>query len=330
MSIKIIRYSDEWEGKWDRFVLNRSMNGTFLQTRNFLNYHPPGRFTDSSLIILKGSSIMAVIPACESIEDGNRCFFSHKGSTFGGIVIEPSNYKISTLEELFPFFESFLIREGFNSVFLKNTSDIFSKQSSELFDYYFYKNNYHLINEISFYVDCESMGENIADTWSYSRRRGYNYSLKHDFRFRKITDDEELFSFYHLLAVNLSRHHTQPVHTFDELLAFRDRRIPDNVEFYGVYYEKKLIAGAMLFLFGKDVLHTQYLAQDYEYSKLFPMNYLDYNLIKLAKENGFKRFSFGISTENRGKTLNVGLALFKEGFGTKYCNNRSYYKELRT
>ena len=36
-------YTPADEAEWDRFVMHESGNGTFLQTRNFLNYHPAGR-----------------------------------------------------------------------------------------------------------------------------------------------------------------------------------------------------------------------------------------------------------------------------------------------
>ena len=39
------------EKDWDNFIDERSVNGTFLVSRRFLNYHPEGRFKDVSLII---------------------------------------------------------------------------------------------------------------------------------------------------------------------------------------------------------------------------------------------------------------------------------------
>lgn len=42
----------------------QSCNGTFLQTRNFLNYHG-NKFKDTSFAIYKGQgTIVAVVPAC--------------------------------------------------------------------------------------------------------------------------------------------------------------------------------------------------------------------------------------------------------------------------
>lgn len=119
-----------------------------------------------------------------------------------------------------------------------------------------------------------------------------------------------------------------PVHTLGELLEFKHDRLNECVDFYGVYFGDKLVAGSMIFCFGQKVFHTQYLAMDAEYSNIYPMNFWDYHLIRTAKEEGFEKFSFGISTEDHGKVLNTTLAQFKEGFGCEYCVNKTYIKEL--
>ena len=59
----LIPFEERWAEKWDKFVMSDSVNGTFLQTRNFLNYHPLGRFADKSLLFVKGNNIVAVLPA---------------------------------------------------------------------------------------------------------------------------------------------------------------------------------------------------------------------------------------------------------------------------
>ena len=72
-----IPYSEAYATKWDRFVREQSANGTFLQTRNFLNYHPDGRFVDSSIIFLKGDEIIAVIPNFLLVILGIKNLFIH-------------------------------------------------------------------------------------------------------------------------------------------------------------------------------------------------------------------------------------------------------------
>lgn len=44
----------------------------------------------------------------------------------------------------------------------------------------------------------------------------------------------------------------------------------------------------------------------------------------INKFNDKKFFSFGISTENKGKVLNEGLAFFKEAFGARGVVNNAY------
>lgn len=42
------KYDESSEKQWDQFISEKSINGTFLQSRRFLNYHPKGRFKDVS------------------------------------------------------------------------------------------------------------------------------------------------------------------------------------------------------------------------------------------------------------------------------------------
>lgn len=322
----IVKYTDKYQERWDQFVLGRSMNGTFLQTRNFLNYHPEGRFRDASILILQGSTIVAVIPACDIMEEEKRCFFSHPGSTFGGIVIANDKYNISTMEELFPCVEDYLKEEKYGQAIMKGTSDIFSSKPNDLLDYYFYKNGWNVHDELSFYINCKTLPDDIVSGFTASKRRDYRYSLKNELGFRKLEEDSQIEDFYRILCNNLKKYGVLPVHTLNELLEFKHERLIHDVDFYGVYWENKLIAGSMVFYFDQKVLHTQYLAADDKYSDLYPMNFLDYHLIRTAKENGFEMFSFGISTENHGKILNKSLAQFKEGFGCDYCVNKTYVK----
>lgn len=325
--LEIVRYEEKYAERWDRFVA-QSMNGTFLHTRNFLNYHPAGRFTDASVMVVQGSNIVAVIPACDTQDEGKRCFFSHKGSTFGGIVIDGAKYNIAVMEELFPLLEEYLRAEGYEKILLRQTGDIFSARRSELLDYYYFKSGFGHYDELSFFIDCEKLPEDIAQAMTASKRRDYRTSLKNGLTLRQLGTDGEVAAFHHVLSKNLEKFGARPIHTLEELLEFKHTRLPEQTDFYGVYLGEKLVAGSMLFYFGRQVLHTQYLAQDADYSHLFTMNFLDHEMITLAKEKGFRYFSFGISTEERGRVLNKSLAQFKEGFGCDYSVNRTYYKEL--
>jgi len=328
MHLSIEKFSNKDDEKWDNFIMNNSINGTLLHSRKFLNYHK-NKFSDYSLLIKKCASIVAVVPACEVVEENKRIFYSHKGSTFGGIVINSVYNNISHIDSVISILEQYLNEQGFDKVILKNTSEIFCNDNTSLLDYFYFKYGYSSYNELSLYIDFKKYDSIIENNFSASKRRDLKYSLKYNLQFKILKTDDEVNDFYKLLVLSLTNHNTKPVHSLEELLDFKNSRLSDIVEFYGVYYKDNLIAGSMVFNFNNTVFHTQYLASDSVYSKYYPMNFLNYNLIREAYLNSFRFFSFGISTEKQGEILNTSLAQFKEGFGAMSSINRTYFKELK-
>ena len=148
--------------------------------------------------------------------------------------------------------------------------------------------------------------------------------------FEFINDETEIYKFYEILIENLKKHGTYPVHSFDELMELYKNKIPENIEFCVIKNDgNDCLAGAMLFKFNKaNVIHTQYLAQDFKYNNVRPMTFLYYCIINHYKNLDFKYLTWGISTEDKGKVLNKGLIKYKESFNSYYSLNRSYYKNL--
>ncbi|WP_165046298.1 GNAT family N-acetyltransferase [Adlercreutzia sp. ZJ138] len=316
--------------KWDDFVMRKSMNGTFLQTRKFLNYHPEERFDDVSLVIWKGTSdILAVVPAV-SVDSGNT-FSSHPGSTFGGLVFSEQFYDIEHVDAALTALEDYLLESSYTCAVVKQSSQVFSSRRCDLLDYLLFQHGWDESDEISFVIDLDDYAEDISSNFTGSRRRGYRYGIKAGLEFREITSDEGIAEFYALLSSNLEKFGASPVHTLNELLEFKNERLRDEVCFYGSFHEGRMVSGSMVFMFNnRSVFHTQYLcaSQDRFDQRLYPSNHMDANLIMEARRLGLRWFSFGISTEDHGRVLNRSLAEFKEGFGTTYCNNRTFCKEL--
>lgn len=326
--IKIVEYDRSYEEKWDKFVLDGSANGTFLQTRNFLSYHPQERFEDCSQLFINGNTIIAVLPAHIERKNNGMKFLSHGGSTFGGIVIGRDNCNISYVELILNSFEEYIKEKGFNEIILKQTSPLYQKDGSDLIDYFLYMNGYTCSQELGYYVDFGDYNKDIVSNFSSSRRRDYRYSLKNDLIFRQLKTEKEIQDFYNVLCDNYTKFHKIPVHTLEELLDLKYSRIPQNVDFYGVYLQDRLMAGSMVFLFSKTMMHTQYLAVKQGHADLYANEFLYANLIKTAQQNDYEKLSFGISTLEEGKILNRNLALYKEGFGTKEYINFRYKKRF--
>lgn len=323
-NISVVRFTEKYYDKWENLVLNQSCNGTFLQSRKFLDYHKD-RFVDHSLLFLKGDTLMGVCPACEEFENGEKKFISHKGSTFGGIIIADNYLTISNISLIIEALEEYLVQNDFKYCLLKITGDIFSKKSNNLISYLLYKNNYSSYEELSFCIEFKNLTTGVVENFKSKTRNLYNASLKNNLEFRLVENDDEIAQLYEVLCKSLQKFDTKPVHTLEELNDLYYNRLAPNMRYYGVFSEGKLIAGSVVFIIN-NIFHTQYLCADPDFLHLKPMDFLDANLIIVAKDENFAGFSFGISTENHGYVLNEGLAKYKEGFGTDYYLNRSHYK----
>lgn len=321
-------YTPDMEEKWDRFVLEKSMNGTFLQTRRFIGYHPADRFQDCSVCVCKGTELVAVILACEIQDQGKRTFFAHKGTTFGGITIAKAAYTASSVNEIMEGLLAFLQEVGFEKIYLKMVADIYQQEDTTLLNYFLYQYGFTSYEELNYYLPLDKYREDVAAQFTSSKRRDYRYSLKSGFTFRKLETREEIAQYYGVLLKNLEKLGLRAVHSLEDLYDLKFNRFDDRIAFYGVFLEDTLVAGSMLFYFGNGVVHTQYLSSDEAYLKMFPMDFLIFNLIQTAVDEKMDIFSFGICTEDQGRYLNLGLSRFKEGFGTQFSLNRSYEKML--
>lgn len=328
MAYIVSMYEDQDEDKWDDFVLNKSMNGTFLQTRHFINYHPQERFKDCSLCVRKGNELVAVVLACEVTDEGKRTFFAHKGTTFGGITIAKNIYTATAISEIMDSILAFVKEQGFEKIYLKMVPDVYQRSNADLLDYFLYKNEFKCYDELNYYLVIERYKEEVTAPFTASKRRDYRYSLNNGFLFRRLDTREEIAAYYEVLIMNLHKLDLPIVHTLDDLYDLKFNRFDERIEFYGVYMEDRIVAGSMLFYFDEDIVHTQYLSSDEHYLKLFPMDFLIANLIQTAVDKGMRLLTFGICTEDQGRYLNLGLSRFKEGFGTEFCINRSYEKNV--
>ncbi len=313
---------------WDDFVMNQSINGTFLHTRRFLDYHPKDRFQDCSLIFYHNDHLAAVCPANLSEKNGKKIFFSHQGSTYGGLVISKRYYKSKYVMAMAAELKEYAKEAGFDEIYLKLTSDILSENNA-LLEFACYYNGFSEYKEINPYIDYDYYKEPVIKNLSQGKRTHVHKCERHDIKVRELESDVEIEKYYEILNENLKKYNLSPVHTLKELLDLRNNRLKEECEFFGAYLQGNMVAGGMMFYF-KNVMvaHTQYLSARKEYAALSPMTYLYYWIIKMMKEQGYKKLSWGICTEEHGYVLNQGLLDSKEAYGSTYSNNYTCYISL--
>ena len=328
--LEIQSYDSQYETMWDQFVLESTVNGTFLQTRRFLNYHPEGRFQDASFMVFdKKGHLVAVCPACAKIEDGGKLFDSHAGSTYGGILIEKKWYKAGKVLDIIQALENHLRNCGFDKVILRQTPSILSVENVDLLQYCFYYLGYQCCNALSLYVDFDGYKEDILAEFSQGKRTDVHNCQKRGLYDRKLTSFSEIEQLHSLLSKSLEKYHTKPIHTAEELYSFQEDRLKGECECFGIFDGDKMVASSMLFYFMRNsVAHTQYLCADPDYKQISPMTYLYYTTLVEMRKRGYKKVSWGTGTENLGRYLNEGLVKSKEYYGSRHNVNLIFIKKI--
>lgn len=327
--IRIEKYKKEKKDVWDEFVLNQSCNGTFLQTRNFLEYHED-KFHENSLFFLDNEKIIAVLPAHIYSKNGFKQFMSHQGSTYGGLVINCKYYKARKVQEVLDCLDNYAKENSINEIVLKITPKLFCTKKPDLLQYMLTLNGYENFGELSTYVDLAKTNEDILLSFDETKRKIVRRLRKNDITLKKLVSDEDIYNFCTLLELNLKKHNAMPIHSYENLLDFKNSRLTNNVEFFGVFIDDKMCAAGMMFLFNKlKIAHAQNLSTDPNSPYADSITYLYYSMIEEYKKRDFDYVSWGKSTEDRGKILNFNLLRNKEAYGSDYDLNYTYFKIIK-
>lgn len=326
MNVKVQRYTDQQCETWDSFIENEAVNGTFLQSRHFLNYHKQGQFEDTSLMFFDGEKLLAVCPACVIREDGEKVFYSHMGSSYGGIIYSHELQRIEKMSMVMNCLETFLRENQFTKCILKQTMDLLCKEPQDIIDFLAYFNGYKDYKELNIYIDYDKYQSDVIQNFSKMKKRNTKKCIREGFALRRLESIEEITRFHEILGKNLQKYGKIPVHSVAELKDLQ-KRLEDRIEFYGVFLGEKMLAGTMVFLFDKvKCAHTQYLAADPDYKEHNPMTFIYYKMAELFQQRGYRYLSWGIATEHLGKGINYSLANTKEEFGSLHIVQHIYEK----
>ena len=308
----IALYKSDLKSQWDNFI-NESKNGTFLFYRDFLEYHKD-RFEDYSILFYKNEKTIAVLPA-NKLED---VIYSHKGLTYGGLVLK-NDIKFSDVLEVFKLLLSHLHDNNFASIIIKEIPEIYNTSPSDEVKYLLHKTNADLIRR-----DILSVIKTGKISYSRDRIQGNKRGIRFNLDVREVTDFKEFWNT--ILIPNLeSKHNISPVHSLEEITKLNSL-FPKNIRQFNVYLEDRIVAGATIFE-TKTTAHVQYISGNKEKNKLGSLDYLFTHLIEEVFSNK-EYFDFGISNENNGKNINEGLLYWKEGFGARSITQDFY--EIKT
>ena len=319
--MEVIKYSDEWKEKWDRFVL-QSNNGTMFHLQKFLDYHTPGKFNFDHLIFLKKGKIEALLPGAIR----NDVFESPIGASYGSIVTK--DIKFAEAMEIISALLDYGSRNNIKEFELTPAPMIYEKYQNQNLEFamrwlgFNYKLHY-----ISSAINLRK-GEDYLLRFSPTTRR----NVRKTFRIKdlRIEINERYDQFYPILVENKAKHDAKPTHSYDDLIRLK-QLLPENLVLFMVYLGDKPIGGSLLFLANKNVALCFYNMMLYEYTEYKPMHRIMYDVVNYATERGFSYVDIGVSQDTKAEnpmTPSMSLIEFKEQFDAKTIMRNTLHIKL--
>ncbi len=300
--MNIIRYKPEMKSRWDAFI-DTSKNGTFLIKRDYMDYHAD-RFTDHSLLFIDDKDkLLAVMPANEK----EHRLFSHGGLTYGGLVSDASMTTPRMLE-VFDTFHPYARSAGIKNLVYKTIPYIYSRVPAEEDRYALFRQGAVLFRRDVMAVIQQSHRQPYQERRLRKIKQARNAGLK-------VVKSQDFGVFWTILEENLrQRYNVKPVHSLAEIELLASR-FPDHIHLFGCFEDKTMLAGVVVYATDR-VAHVQYISASENGKELGALDLLFAELIETVYAD-HPYFDFGISTEEDGKVLNVGLVEQKEGFGAR-------------
>ena len=309
----IKKYTDSDFAVWNSFI-KTSKNGIFMFDRNFMEYHKD-RFTDNSLLFYDEGKLIALFPA--SVKDG--VLSSHAGLTYGGFITG-NDMKQHHMNDCFSALKEYASQNGIKEIIYKHIPHIYHKQPAEEDLYSLFTIGAQILKiEASTSLNLRQplkMPKGRKAQVGRARREGVEI---------KETNDFETFIALEN-SVLQERHGTKAVHTSQELHLLQSR-FPQNIKLFGAFYQGKLIAGTVLFIYD-NAIHTQYMAANEIAREIGALDLTIATVIETYKDSK-DWLDFGISTEDGGHYLNEGLIAQKEGLGGRTNVYQTWRVEIK-
>lgn len=313
--IKITRYENDQRTDWDEFVRN-SKNGTFLFYRDYMEYHSD-RFQDHSLLIFdEKETLIGLLPA--NIKEDT--LYSHQGLTYGGIITN-NRMTMPVMLDIFSELKQYLKANGVKKLRYKAMPNIYHKMPACEDLYALFINNAKLVRR-----DIASSIDRTAKVgFSSQRKRGLKRALKNGVEVKASDNYEE---FMNILKERItSKYGTDPTHNLQEIEYLRSK-FPDNIKLFLACKEDEVLAGSVVYVC-PEVVHSQYIASTQPGREMGAVDIVcEYLINDYLPEKRY--YDFGISTEQDGWYLNLGLINQKEGFGARGTVYDTYELEIST
>jgi len=310
--LEIRNYQSNLMQVWNA-VIDKSINGTFLLKREYIEYHGD-RFVDSSLVFFDGKEAIGVFAA----EAENKRIYSHRGLTYAGwIVVEGLSKEM--LEKMVLGTLQYFRSKEFQSVEIKTVPDFLCNGNQrELMDAIAHADPTISLKAIFHATTLPFQITDRGRSWGQKKANAFGLQAKE-------SDDFSGFWVKVLEPHLKDKFQSKPVHSLEEIQLLKSR-FPGNIKIYTVEKEGEIVAGTVLFIDGR-FLHTQYIGSTENGRKYRALDLLFSQI--LEEFNSSKKYlSLGTSLDSRtGKPIQ-SLITWKESLGAVPVVVPRFYWEL--
>lgn len=313
MNISIKFYSPLLLQDWNH-VIGQSINGTFMHSRSYLEYHGD-KFSDTSLLVYLDGSPVGIFPAHRTGDQ----LYSHQGLTYGGLVLHrdlKTESIIAVLKEVLKHYHDLRVTR----LCIKDIPSFYAISSQEWMSYCMFLLGAEICrSDLSFALPLPAS----YSLYTKGRKWALNKAIKAGLSVEEVSDFRPFWE--EVLVPNLrERHGIRPVHTVEEIQWLAENNKPF-IRQFDVLEEGKIVAGMTVYE-TPTTAHAQYISASPRGKEVAALDLLVEHLVqKVFSHKAY--FDFGTVNESQGRRINKGLMAWKESFGSKPYVHRFYKVE---
>jgi hypothetical protein len=320
-ALTIRTFSDGEAETWQRFLAG-SATGCLFHDRDFLAYHPAGRFRFEHLIAEQAGQIVALLPGGVLERDGRAVFRSPLGASFGGPVLG-EKARGGEAVELLARLQDLARARQWKGIELVPPPSLYRRDRSDAIDFALQSTGFGLASRLL----CHALPLDAAQAGVPSERlfRGKNgrrarAALKAGVE-TTLGGIELLDQFRIVFDETYARHGAAPTHTLDEI-ADLFRRLPDRFQFAVAVAQGRPLGGLLLMRMNARVANAFYICNSSEHLELNAGLAMFATTLGALTRQGYDTLDLGPSSHDNGE-ISGGVAYFKESLGAfAYCRDR--------
>ena len=268
---------------WVEFIDNHPNGNVFHTPEMYVVYLNTPKFSPLVLIALdKNDNIVGCLMSVIQREyKGLIGEFTTRSIIFGGPLTENNSTVIADvlLKKYNEIVKSKAIYSQFRNLFdTTQLANIFTK------------NGYHFDEHLDILLDLTVSVDELEHKLHKERKRNIAKAEKEGLVFSQLTEKEEINDVVLLLKKTYDR--VKVPMSYEELFIQSKNILGNKVNFFGAYYDGKMIAGQVRLCY-KDTVYAWYSGSDSDYFSKKPNDFLLWNVLLWSKQNNYKTFDFG-------------------------------------